>query len=105
MLQRLGEWNEKRIHSNPVVDVNVGQGVSGHVVKERQVEEAALLPVDLGVGEDEVKDRHEEDVSAKEYQEWVVHTRSKGVGKEYQDEETTQNLKNKKADYDQKWPQ
>ena len=91
-LQRLGERDEQRVHPDPVVDVDVGQRVSGHVVKERQVKESALLPVHLGVGENEMQDGHEQDVSAQEDEQRVVHAGPEGVGEEHEDEEPAQDL-------------
>ena len=62
MLQRLSEGDEQRIHPNPVVDVDVGERVSGHVVEEGQVQEAPLFPVHFRVREDEMQDSHEQNM-------------------------------------------
>ncbi len=62
VLQRLCEGDEQRIHPDPVVDVDVGERVSGHVVEEGQVQEATLFPVHFCVGEDEMQDSHEQNV-------------------------------------------
>ena len=78
-LQRLCKGDEQRIHSNPVVNVDVGKGVAGHVVEERQVQKAALLPVHLGIGEDEMQDGHQQDVRGQEDEQRVVHARTEGV--------------------------
>ena len=82
------------------MDVDVGQRVSGHVVKERQVEEAALLPVHLGVGEDEMQDGHEQDVSAQEDEQRIVHPGSEGVGEEHENEEPAQDLEEDRQEED-----
>ena len=92
MLQRLGEGDEERVHADPVVDVDVGQAVADHVVEEAEVEEATLLPVHLGVGEDEVEDGHQKDVAGQEDQEWVVASGAEGVGEEDEDEESADDL-------------
>ena len=62
MLQRLSEGDEQRIHPDPVVDVDVGECVSGHVVEEGQVQEASLFPVHFRVREDEMQDSHEQNM-------------------------------------------
>jgi len=74
------------------VDVDVGQRVASHVVEERQVQEAALLPVDLGVGKYEMQDGHQQDVSAEKDKERVVHARTERVWEEDEDEEPSQDL-------------
>ena len=99
-LQGFGERDEQWVHPDPVVDVDVGQRVSGHVVKERQVEEAALLPVHLGVGEDEMQDGHEQDVSAQEDEQRIVHPGSEGVGEEHENEEPAQDLEEDRQEED-----
>ena len=82
------------------MDVDVGQGVAGHVVEERQVQEAALLPVDLCVRKYEMQDGHQQDVSAKKDQERVVHARTEGVWEEDEDEEPSQDLEEHREEQD-----
>ena len=61
------------------MDVDVGQRVARHVVEEWQVQEAALLPVHLGIGEYKMQNGHQQDVSGKEDEQGVVHARTKRV--------------------------
>ena len=67
---------------DPVVDVDVCQAVAKEVMKERDVQKAALHPVALCVAEHKVKSRHEEDVEGDKEEEWVISAGPKGVGKE-----------------------
>jgi len=82
------------------VNVDIGQGVTGHVVKERQIKETAFLPVHLGVREDEMQDGHEQDVSAEEDEQRVVHPRPERVGEENEDEEPAENLEEYREEQD-----
>ena len=78
---------------DPVVDVDVGKAIPNKIVKEWEVEEATLLPVLLGVGEDKMKWWHEYNVSPDKDQNWVVVTRSERVGEENEDKESANDLK------------
>ena len=61
-------------------------------MKEGEVEEAALLPVLLGVGEDEVQRGHEEDVGRDEDEEGVIVAGAEGIREQNKDEQTSYDL-------------
>ena len=61
-------------------------------MKEGEVEEAALLPVLLGVGEDEVQRGHEKDVGRDEDEEGVVVAGTEGIREQNKDEQPSYDL-------------
>ena len=61
-------------------------------MKEGEIEEAALLPVLLGVGEDEVQRGHEEDVGRDEDEEGVVVAGTEGIREQNKDEQPPYDL-------------
>ena len=61
-------------------------------MKEGEVEEAALLPVLLGVGEDEVQRGHEENVGRDEDEEGVVVAGTEGIREQNKDEQPSYDL-------------
>ena len=61
-------------------------------MKEGEVEEAALLPVLLGVGEDEVQRGHEEDVGRDEDEKGVVVAGTEGIREQNKDEQPSYDL-------------
>lgn len=75
------------------MNVNVGQSIANHVVKEAQIQEATFLPIDFCIREDEVQHGHENDVSSQKYQNREVHSGTKGIGKQNQNEQAAQDLK------------
>ena len=77
---------------DPVVNVYVGKPVADQVVEEWEVEEAALLPVFLGVREHKVQHRHHQDVDAEEDEHRVVAARPERVGEEDKDKEPSDDL-------------
>ena len=54
---------------DPVVNIDIGQSVSDKIVEEGEIEKSSFLPIFLGVAEDIVQGRHEEDVSGYEDEE------------------------------------
>ena len=58
-------------------------------MEERKIKKSALLPVFLGIREDEVEGGHEEDVGADEDEEREVVAGAERVGEQNQDEQAT----------------
>lgn len=56
---------------DPVMNINIGQTISNEIVEEGEIKKSSFLPVFLGVAEDKVKGRHEEDVGRDEDEERV----------------------------------
>ena len=48
------------------MNIDVGQSVSDKIVEEGEIEKSAFLPIFLGVAEDIMQGRHEEDVGGNE---------------------------------------
>ena len=92
MLQWFCKWNQQWIHPDPIVYVDVGQPVANHVMEKAQVQKAAFLPVDFGVRENKVQNRHDQDVDAQKNQHWEVHAGPEGVGEQDEDEQPSQDL-------------
>ena len=53
------------------MNINIGQTISNEIVEEGEIKKSSFLPVFLGVAEDKVKGRHEEDVGRDEDEERV----------------------------------
>ena len=51
------------------MNIDIGQSVSDKIVEEGEIEKSSFLPIFLGVAEDIVQGRHEEDVSGYEDEE------------------------------------
>ena len=48
------------------MNIDIGQSVSHKIVEEGEIEKSSFLPIFLGVAEDIVEGRHEEDVGGYE---------------------------------------
>ena len=51
------------------MNIDIGQSVSNKIVEEGKIEKSSFLPIFLGVAEDIVEGRHEEDVGGYEDEE------------------------------------
>ena len=51
---------------DPVVNIDIGQSVTNKIVEEGKIEKSSFLPIFLGVAEDIMQSRHEEDVGGNE---------------------------------------
>ena len=99
---------------DPVVNIDIGQSVSNKIVEEGKIEKSSLLPIFLGVAEDIMQGRHEEDVSRDEDEKrnwgnisvscWLlvlivevtviltIFTGAEGVSKQYQNKQSSDYL-------------
>ena len=105
---------------DPVVNIDIGQPVSNKIVEEGKIEKSSFLPIFLGVAEDIMQSRHEEDVGGNEDEKrnwgnisvscWLlvliltviltIFTGAEGVSKQYQNKQSSDYLEKYREEED-----